>query len=1015
MATGDTVIKALLTLNVANFIDNLNKATKASGDAKTGIEKIGQAGQNISSVGATLTRNVTLPIVTLGTSAVQTASDFEAAMSVVQGLLGATDEDLERLSVSAREWGASTVFSATEVAEGFQYMALAGWDTNQSLEAIGAILYLAGGAMMDLGETSDIVTDNISAFGLSAADAAHFADVLATTMTSSNTDVRQLGEAFKYVAPLAGTLGFTIEDVSLALGLMADNGIKGSQAGTALRGSLVGLISPTSESAKLLNELGIETTNADGSMKSLREILDITRTAFNGMTDAEREQAIAMLETTDTSALAAEAMQGLTQEEIDLTVATELGLQTISEWTEEQRAAAEASLFSAEELAALSDEEIEHALAVAEGTRALDGLTAAEQANAAATIFGRQALSGILAVINTSEEDYQKLANEIDNAAGSSEELYKISQDNLKGSLADLNSSWEELLITIGEKLIPVLIPLIERLIDLIDWIADLDDGVIESAIGWAAFIAAVGPVLSIIGNILIVISQLAPVLTPLIKLVAKAVAGLNPVVLIIGAVVTALVLLWKNCETFREVVINVFTAIKEFFKGFADGFVEFFTVTLPEGISNLIQWFKDLPGNIIDAITSLPGKIAEWGVNVKETFTTWVSETVTSVVKFFSELPGKIWDAIVTFVTETIPEWGANVLDAFLTWVNDTVDAIIFLFSELPFLILIAIRDTVISVAEWGKETLDKFVEITKDIINSVINWFSELPGRIYDAIISTIDTVKNWAKEVTDTAKEVVTNLINNIFTWFSELPGRIWDGIKGAIDTVKNWGKDLLTTAKNEIPKLVSYIVDTIATLPGSLLQIGKDLVRGLWDGIAAMADWLIGKVSNFVDNIVSGFQDLFRIGSPSKLMRDEVGKDVAAGVGVGIEQNANAADPAIETMKDNILSSFGMDALNANVNPSTTSNANLLSDGIAGMVSTLQNAIGSMSGSMQSFSAATQSEANARTDTSQTNDASTVSQGDIYIDTINVRNDDDIKTLSRSLFDRDVNKLRALGRG
>lgn len=244
--------------------------------------------KKLTSAGKGLTTKVTLPIVGIGTAAVKTSMDFEAAMDKVASLSGATGQDFDDLRAKAIEMGAQTMYSATESAEALQYMALAGWDTNSMLEGLEPILKLAGAAGMDLGRASDIVTDGLTAMGLGAADAAHFADVLAVTMSKSNTDVNQLGEAFKYVAPLAGAMGYNIEDLSLALGLMANSGIKASQGGTSLRRMLQNLSDPTDAVASSMDKLGVSMFNPDGSAKSLYDLMVELRESMKGLTAEEK-------------------------------------------------------------------------------------------------------------------------------------------------------------------------------------------------------------------------------------------------------------------------------------------------------------------------------------------------------------------------------------------------------------------------------------------------------------------------------------------------------------------------------------------------------------------------------------------------------------------------------------------------------------------------------------------------------------------------------------------------------
>ena len=219
----------------------------------------------------------------VGIAGVKASADLETELSNVQALCGATAEEMDLLRDKAKEMGSKTKFSASEAAEAFSYMALAGWKTEEMISGIDGIMNLAAASGEDLATVSDIVTDALTAFGLSAQDSAHFADVLAVAMSNANTDVAALGEAFKYVAPLAGAAGYSIEDVSIALGLMANNGIKGSMAGATLRTAIQKLIDPSKESAALLEQMGITLQHEDGTMKSLSEVIDNLRESFGNL------------------------------------------------------------------------------------------------------------------------------------------------------------------------------------------------------------------------------------------------------------------------------------------------------------------------------------------------------------------------------------------------------------------------------------------------------------------------------------------------------------------------------------------------------------------------------------------------------------------------------------------------------------------------------------------------------------------------------------------------------------
>lgn len=253
-------------------------------------EKLKTIGDNISGVGKKF-MPVTAAVVGLGTAAVKTAADFDSGMSKVAAISGATGNDLQALRDKAREMGSKTKFSASEAAEAMEYMAMAGWKTTDMLGGIEGIMNLAAASGESLATTSDIVTDALTAFGLKAEDAGHFSDVLAAASSNANTNVYMMGETFKYAAPIAGALGFSVEDTAEAIGLMANAGIKGSQAGTSLRTIMNNLAGEVKICGSALGEVTIQTTNADGSMRDLSAILADCRGAFSQLSESEQAAA----------------------------------------------------------------------------------------------------------------------------------------------------------------------------------------------------------------------------------------------------------------------------------------------------------------------------------------------------------------------------------------------------------------------------------------------------------------------------------------------------------------------------------------------------------------------------------------------------------------------------------------------------------------------------------------------------------------------------------------------------
>ncbi|WP_051540283.1 phage tail tape measure protein [Clostridium ihumii] len=264
----------------------INKAqNKINGWIKTGAKKIITIG---------LAGSVALGGLGVG-SAMKTFTGFESAMSTVQATSQSTKEDLVKLTDKAKEMGAKSVFSATESAEALNYMAMAGWKTDQMLGGIEGIMNLAAASGEDLAMTSDIVTDALTAFGMQASDSGKFSDILASASSNANTNVHLLGESFKYVASTAGAMKYSAEDTSIALGLMANSGIKGSMAGTALKNAIVNMVSPTDTMAGVMDNYNLSLTDTDGKMKSLKSVIDMLREKMGGLDEATQAAAAADL------------------------------------------------------------------------------------------------------------------------------------------------------------------------------------------------------------------------------------------------------------------------------------------------------------------------------------------------------------------------------------------------------------------------------------------------------------------------------------------------------------------------------------------------------------------------------------------------------------------------------------------------------------------------------------------------------------------------------------------------
>lgn len=463
-------------------------------------DQMKKTGEKIADTGGKLTKSVSAPIAAVGTAAVKITADFDAQMSKVSAISGATGENFDRLRDKAREMGATTKFSATEASEAMEYMAMAGWKTGDMLDGIEGIMNLAAASGEDLATTSDIVTDALTAFGLKAEDSAHFADVLAAASSNANTNVSMLGESFKYAAPVAGAMGYSVEDVSTALGLMANAGIKASQGGTALRRLLVNMANPTETVQAAMSRLGVSLSDGEGNMYSFREIMDQLRSSFgqiNMPVDEFNEQM-------------AELDRQLEDGEIS---------------------------------------EQKYGKLLEELTKQAYGAEGAEKARTAAMLAGANGMSGLLAIVNASTEDYEKLTAAIQGCDGASKEMADVMQDNLSGQITLLLSALQELAISVGD----ILMPLIRKAVDFIQGVVDklnsMDEGTKRMIVTIAGIVAAIGPVLLIIGKLIVVMGTIISSIGAIAGALALISGPVGIAILAIGGLIAIGVLLVKNWD----------------------------------------------------------------------------------------------------------------------------------------------------------------------------------------------------------------------------------------------------------------------------------------------------------------------------------------------------------------------------------------------------------------------------------------------------------------------------------
>ena len=625
---------------VENELKNLEKAAIQSSNAMAKISEVGgklqDVGGKIEAVGNKM-MPVSAAAAGLTAGIIKTTADFDASMSKVAAVSGAAGEDFDKLREKAREMGATTKFTASDAADAMNYMAMAGWKTEQMLDGVSGIMNLAAASGEELATTSDIVTDALTAFGMSAEESSRFADILAAASSNANTNVSMMGESFKYVAPVAGSLGYSAEDVSIALGLMANSGIKASMAGTSLRNMFQRMAKPTKESAMAMDRLGLSLYDDEGKMYSFREIMNQLRGSMSNI-NVSIEDYEAALDNLDAQLEAGNIKQKQYDKELE-----ELNLQTF-------------------------------------------GAEGAEKARAAAMLGGARAMSGLLAIANATEEDYNKLTAAVDNSSqafaktkdgivplneamasgaeiletyeGSAAAMAATMQDNASGQMEILKSQLQELAISLGDTLMPTIRGIISHLQAFMDKLNGMDEGTKNMNMNALLIAAALGPVLIVVGKLT---SATGAVMSAIPK-IAAALGGLSApilaVVAVIGVLVAAFIHLWNTNEEFRNKVMATWDAIKAKFDAFGQGIVdrlnamgfdfENFSDVVKTIWNTLCDFLAPVFTSTFDAIAAVLGGALDVLTGLFDVFAGLFTGNWEQMWNGCAEIFEGIWDAIV-------------------------------------------------------------------------------------------------------------------------------------------------------------------------------------------------------------------------------------------------------------------------------------------------------------------------------------------------------------------------------
>ena len=868
---------------------------------QSGIDGIGSiAEKGLKATGAILAGTATA-IGAIGAASVKVGSDFEASMSKVAAISGATGDDLKALTDKAKEMGATTKFSASESADALQYMAMAGWKTEDMLNGLEGIMNLAAASGEDLATTSDIVTDALTAFGLSAEDSTHFADVLAQASSNANTNVGMMGETFKYIAPVAGALGYTAEDTALAIGLMANSGIKASQAGTSLRSIMSRMAKPTKEVQGAMDKLGVSLTDSNGNMKSLNEVMGDLRNGFAGLSEAE----------------------------------------------------------------------------------------AAEMA---AALGGQEAMSGLLAIVNASDDDFDKLSDAIYSCDGAAKRMADTMNDNLQGQITILKSGLEglgislyenmeaplkevvkeaqnmvqqlqdafnnggldEVVSTVGDIFAQIVEKAASAAPDLIDVASDMIQSFLTGINNNLPEIASAGvDIVTSLGSALIentgllwstgvallaeVLSGLADNMPQLVESAKDALSQFGSALVeyapsigesaakIVSYLASAVIEnLPQIIEVGKQIVQGFIAGIEQEFPGlgaFLSGLFDGFASTLApiaqtvvDALSNIFSALDGADPETMEALGKAIGTIAASIAALKV-----ASEVVGGVKNLLSVLGGfrktagniigivpKVVEGfqllsggagtfsevlalefpklagIITKVTGSFGTLASTISGVFTkigAVVGPAISKIASLISSIgPTIAGIGavIGGAVMAVTNffgmlkdgfsWVKEAL-MVIGIAIAAVGAVILGAPALVAAVVAGIVAAVATlvvvIKDHWTQIVDFFKGIpdkIGEVVDSIVAWFQELPGRISTWLTNTITAISEWGSELYTNITTFVSEAISAVGDWFAQLPYKIgYALGTAIGTIIQWGIN-VKDWVTTELPKIIQSVVDWFAQL-----------------------------------------------------------------------------------------------------------------------------------------------------------
>ena len=899
-------------------------------------EKAGKVGQAVQTAGQHMMK-VTTAIGGVAAASVTVAANFEQQMSKVQAISGATAEETDKLTESARQWGRDTKYSATEAGEAFEYMALAGWKTDDMLEGIGGILNLAAASAMDLGTASDIVTDYLTAFGLSAKDAGKFADEMAYAISHSNTTTEALGEAYKNCAATAASMGYSVEETTAVLMTMANAGVKGGEAGTALNAIMTRLATDAKGCATELSKYGVEVYDAQGNMNSLSSILTGVRGVWNNLTDEQQANLAKTIAGTNQFSALQTIMSGLSDEAIASGMSFSdysEALQNCDGTASDMAATMQDNLLGrltqlkskledvgitignslmpfmekavakigelADKFASLSPQQQETILKIAGVVAALGPLLTIT--GKAITVSG-QISKGVGKVVG-------KLA-EMGTTAGGATGGMSV----LKGALTAItspvgiaiaaiagitavvvtlwktNEDFRNKITEIWNRIKSVFTEFGQHITDKLNSLGfDFENfGEVVKAI-WEGFCNVLAPIIEgVFNNIAIFIETTLNVITGVFDFFVSLFTGD-----------------WQGCwGAVKSIFESVWNGLKEYIgnilntiKGVADAFLGLFGTSWDEVWNSIKTTFENIWNGIVSFFSGILDGIVNTVTTVWTAISTTISDVLTGIWNTFSNIFTTIRDFVST-VFETIK----NVITVVIMAIAEFFSAA-FQIITAPFrFIWENCKDTIITVWDAIKEKINTVITAVQNIITTVWNAVSSVFSTVWNAISGVITTVWNAISTRIQTTLQTIQNIITTVWNAVSNVFSTVWNAISTTVSTIVNNIKNTITTVFNAVKTTVSNIFNSV-----------KSTVSSVWNAISSTISSVVNGIKNTVSNVFNSVKStVSNVFNSIKSTATSVWNAIKNAITTPINAAKNAVHNAIEAIKSKFNFSWSLPKL------------------------------------------------------------------------------------------------------